>query len=802
MQYRIKSLRVKNFKCFDDSKFYEFSFDEEKTPVILTGPNGFGKTTFFDALELVFSKNITRFETKIENKNTNLLKNILLNKAEEDGYIVVTLVNKNKEYITLMAKIDHTKKKVVYRDSINFGIEEGSIETQRLNEVLNEYNNWKDNITDFNIIKYNMNEFGVYYYISQAESVHFLKKNMSERKSTLDALLEVGDASKWSDFVKEELIGKTKLTKGVLINEEIERVNRIIKEDGRALKECYQKAQDNEPVKYAPIMLCDEVLYWDEEKLDNFSENDLNRGLSELNRLSLFAKDYDDYEKYVWNSRLEAAIKPSVISDMLLCIPYLSGNGKLEISKVNHFLEEQDKIIEVYNRSAFLRRDDFNVSIFKCSDMERLKEIDEELIKFNIQNLNNLCEQIKTNSQEISDRQNIIIELEKAREKLHSLNEQYNKDSTVCPYCNRQYADLNELSKGFNDAKLFLDQEKGKAVLQNSDLINQVKETIAESKQKVNSLVGKYDDEKVNDLLILIKELKNIINDKSDMEKIELIYSLIVDKQEWRELNKQEQISEISRICMNYQKKYNSEQFCQHLRDFDYSSISGIYPEINWEMQENLKDEEKVDNKKKYIRFHIQQKRNQKAQIIKQRLKESFIRLDKLETIREKLNSLCKIYDKSIEQYKNQVLKKLRVPLLIYTAKILQDYQNGLGVFINKDEMRFVPNCDAKLDILNTFSSGQLSGFVLAFLFSMNKQYIKESEDDLGFILIDDPVQTMDDINISSMIEVLSNDFSTKQIIMSTHEMDKENYILYKFYKYNIVGQSFNVKDKLYGLQE
>ena len=75
--------------------------------------------------------------------------------------------------------------------------------------------------------------------------------------------------------------------------------------------------------------------------------------------------------------------------------------------------------------------------------------------------------------------------------------------------------------------------------------------------------------------------------------------------------------------------------------------------------------------------------------------------------------SLCKVYDKSIEQYKNQVLKKLRVPLLIYTAKILQDYQNGLGVFINKDEMRFVSNCDAKHDILNTFSSGQLSGFVL-----------------------------------------------------------------------------------------
>ena len=157
------------------------------------------------------------------------------------------------------------------------------------------------------------------------------------------------------------------------------------------------------------------------------------------------------------------------------------------------------------------------------------------------------------------------------------------------------------------------------------------------------------------------------------------------------------------------------------------------------------------------------------------------------------------IRDRSVDDYKNITLKQLRVPLLIYTGKILQDYQNGLGVFVSKDEMRFVSNGDAKHDILNTFSSGQLSGFVLAFLFAMNKQYIKASSDDIGFILIDDPVQTMDDINISSLIEVLRNDFSDKQIILSTNEMDKENYILYKFYKYNKIGQSFNVKEEIYG---
>lgn len=37
-------------------------------------------------------------------------------------------------------------------------------------------------------------------------------------------------------------------------------------------------------------------------------------------------------------------------------------------------------------------------------------------------------------------------------------------------------------------------------------------------------------------------------------------------------------------------------------------------------------------------------------------------------------------------------------------------------------------------------------------------------------LLIDDPLQTMDDLNISSFIELLRNDFKDKQIILSTHE--------------------------------
>ncbi len=83
-------------------------------------------------------------------------------------------------------------------------------------------------------------------------------------------------------------------------------------------------------------------------------------------------------------------------------------------------------------------------------------------------------------------------------------------------------------------------------------------------------------------------------------------------------------------------------------------------------------------------------------------------------------------------------------------------------------------------------------------MLAMNKLYVGE-DDQLGALLIYAPVQTMDYINMESLVGLLRNEFGNKQIILSTHEIEKENYILYKFLKYGKIGQSFNVKDEIYG---
>jgi ABC-type lipoprotein export system ATPase subunit len=64
-------------------------------------------------------------------------------------------------------------------------------------------------------------------------------------------------------------------------------------------------------------------------------------------------------------------------------------------------------------------------------------------------------------------------------------------------------------------------------------------------------------------------------------------------------------------------------------------------------------------------------------------------------------------------------------------------------------------------------------------------------------ILIDDPVQTMDELNLYGFIDLLRNEFSNNQIIMSTHEDMMSVFMRYKFKNYNLSEKSINLKESL-----
>lgn len=801
MQYKIKSVRLKNFKCFDGSKYYEFSLDDTKNPIILTGPNGFGKTTFFDAIELIFANKITRFNEAIENGKTDLQKNVLLNEADSDGFIVCTLINGNRECLSLIARIDHGMHKVNYSDSIMYAMINASIATENLDRDIRECLDWRKSISEFDVLKYSKENFAVYYYISQAESVHFLKQSVIQRKDAMNALLDLGEVDSWIKFLQDKLIGKNTLTPNVLINEKIKLLDNKINEDIEQLKALGANDESSCEFEYFNIINLGSMSnfpLWDSEKLEEVDVSELERGVKDIDRISHLVKEYGDYENHLWNKKLETAMV-SGVEDYLLSRDYVKDK-KIDIDGIKHVIELKNRIITIFNNSAFLRSKEIVPGEFSADGMRKLKQLFPEGVLFEIEDVQRMCTNLNEMSKKLSSKQAVIRKMENARLALHEANEEFDRDTDKCPYCGRQYGESIKLEEAYKAAHALLEKENGEELKKYNELLKHLEEAVKESKNALNKEIGSLNDSDVTSVLDEVRRLSSFISDKKRVERVEMLIPLIVVDKAFEDMGKKEQKNELQRMFIESKKAFSSVDFTNNLSTYGYDSLLEDYPNIEWTQQNLFHDEKMIDNKKNYIKAAINSKKNEKANEIKARTKMNIRKWQTLKTIREDLKNIQKVYSDAIESYKNQILKRLRVPLLIYTGKILQDYQNGLGVFISKDAMRFVTNGDVKHDILNTFSSGQLSGFVLAFLFSMNKQYVKESEDDLGFILIDDPVQTMDDINISSMIEVLRNDFKDRQIILSTHETDKENYILYKFFKYNRIGQSFNVKDQLYGV--
>ena len=305
MQYKIVNLRVKNFKCFDNAKFYEFCIDYEKNPVILSGPNGFGKTTFFDAIELIFSKNITRLDKAIENKKTNLGKNILLNKADVDGYVVLTLKREENEFLTLFAKISNSTHKLEIENSICYGEIKEFISTEELDYFLHNYNNWKDTVDNKTSIKYRAENFNVYYYVSQAESVHFLKRTITDRKNAMNVLLKTDFIERRKNVVTN-LIGSKNGTSGYLINDEIINLenqlkNKVIKLKALSNNNVQDETEKQQYVDLGLYKKDPNIYFWDRENIAGANVSEIKRGLHILDSIISFWENESDYRNYRWN---------------------------------------------------------------------------------------------------------------------------------------------------------------------------------------------------------------------------------------------------------------------------------------------------------------------------------------------------------------------------------------------------------------------------------------------------------------------------------------------------------------------
>ncbi len=239
--FKIKKIYLKNFKGIKDKTIVEFN---DKV-TLLTGPNGFGKTTIFDVLEWCFTGQLYRVKEneKVTNDKKDYLKPIFQNTAGEDVIIKLWVNNGEKDLIIVRyfsknhngrSREGSKKNKpgdfdllelycstVERFDSENFDV---TVEESCSQDNINSYfgfTNENANIKDL---------YKIFNYLQQEETTYFLKQSEKERKGELSFLFNTSDAEdkltmitndlKALDQLRIELDGKIKMIEKSSISSE------------------------------------------------------------------------------------------------------------------------------------------------------------------------------------------------------------------------------------------------------------------------------------------------------------------------------------------------------------------------------------------------------------------------------------------------------------------------------------------------------------------------------------------------------------------------------------------------------
>lgn len=168
---KINKIYLKNFKHVNEA---EINFNNNNL-IVLDGPNGFGKTTIFDAIELVMTGKISRIKNTIDHR-MGYEYNLFSNKSEVDTEVRIEFEN-NGNSIVIAKRID-SKKRFTKIDNKpdNWNI----FQTYLLSKFMDKFEDGKKISTKEveNILNIPELErfFNLFYYVQQEENTLFLKK--------------------------------------------------------------------------------------------------------------------------------------------------------------------------------------------------------------------------------------------------------------------------------------------------------------------------------------------------------------------------------------------------------------------------------------------------------------------------------------------------------------------------------------------------------------------------------------------------------------------------------------------------
>jgi len=158
---------------------------------LVDGQNGYGKTTLFDAIEILLTGRIKHFNPNLQNRKTETI-GTLANDSNKDIAITAVLSSDMGGELRI-------ERRLLCKDEFKsiLLLNEQQIEQEELYDKLG----------------FSLNMFDIGMYISQSESLNFLQNKYKDRKTYVSSLSnnsEMQDKIKTLKSIQESLEGRVK----------------------------------------------------------------------------------------------------------------------------------------------------------------------------------------------------------------------------------------------------------------------------------------------------------------------------------------------------------------------------------------------------------------------------------------------------------------------------------------------------------------------------------------------------------------------------------------------------------------
>ncbi|MFC1560491.1 AAA family ATPase [Pseudomonadota bacterium] len=771
MAIRLMRIRIQNFKPFED---YLVKFNSRNL-VVFDGPNGFGKTSFYDAIELLFTGYLRRYvvltDMAVDKRQTSI-GNPLLNdrgvgdlvikcELEVDGNTVCLARRGARKKLEVMTQLDKLKLelyKVSQFDNGEFVVIDDEI--GYLTRLLG-----KDYISNFEFLNY----------IEQDENIYLLKNKGKDRKEAIAHLFNTSGFDERISQLKDasKSIGKLcgKEAKDSLLS------RKQVLDDNRS-----KFTSEKVPEPYAKIISWKEI-DWDAEKLEISSAEyvDWLGGDGKLGKIEYFLDHIDEFKNAHNNNKLDDLFADeSLVTQLLLFWNYIDSEDdfkkKLALSKsIDDLLQsyEQDLVGAIINRKVDI---DPQIQELVASeiDVQSYSDLIEDILKIH-KNANTLSQ--------------LIIDVKGSRQAFIDKYTKYEAEAgpdESCPLCGFTWKDTNEMKANFDSQAERLEELIS---ISGTDLNLKVESFTKKFLTPIKKLLKEYQSQHFIDEMF-VRELSKAVNNYANLNTLNKQFAeLDVDIKPF--LNDKPLAEE--EIDLNKLRAIVSDK--KHLVNLENirPDFGTIFLQVFDESYKHVSDIDKpaIASKRKYIEWQHSLYQSAYIKELENGYDKQNKQLNDAKSIKTKIDNLGKIYEKSLKSYQRSLIEDIEILFHIYSGRIAQEGKGSLGLFINSENgIRFLENHSKQHDAIFTMSSGQLATLVIAFTLALNKRYSKNE-----FLFIDDPIQTLDELNIAGLVELLRNEFSDRQIFISTHEDMMSAYMRYKFKKYGLGEQRVSFKD-------